>query len=260
MGKEQEISSAAATRTIDEKLEKALENRQSVTAQHLETLEEEVDACVRELLKEIKAQDIDALFTLISHRRDRLPLDTGITDQILSISQQILSFGAAGLGLAVAFVDKEKLAELPYSIQQLLGAGGIFYLELMILSILVLVIYMFQARFRYPFLYSTKLGNTWPYFYYEAISHETPRWFINLKAKRKHARLLYARDFIAFTRRLRAETPRQRLRNELQQYFILMAFMGYAHQFSLQLANAFIYGFVASVTALFVMLGCILMG
>ena len=37
------------------------------------------------------------------------------------------------------------------------------------------------------------------------------------------------------------EQPVDQLRSELVQYFLLVAYQGYSHQFSLRLTNAFIY-------------------
>ena len=54
-------------------------------------------------------------------------------------------------------------------------------------------------------------------------------------------------DFVRFAHRNLSETPVQRLRAELQQYFLLMSYQGYSNQFALHLAAIFYYGFAASL-------------
>jgi hypothetical protein len=60
---------------------------------------------------------------------------------------------------------------------------------------------------------------------------------------------LYAKDMLRFTSRCLGEDKREQLRIELQQYYLLIAYQGYVHQFGLRLANTFLYGFVGSIVA-----------
>jgi hypothetical protein len=198
-----------------------------------------------------------ALIEVIKSRRDRLSLTTGITDQIVGICQQILSFGAAGLALTIGFIDK--LKQFSVLVQKVLTIVGIFYFELVLLSLLVLIWYMLQARFRFPSLYFEKIGNAWPFFYYATIT-PVPRGPIQISSQRFSASVAYANDFARFTDKLFAEDEKLQLRAELQQYFLLISYQAYINQFSLRLASIFTYGFVAALATLVVMICGLLVG
>lgn len=193
----------------------------------------------------------------IKARRERLSLSSGITNQIISICQQILGFGAAGIALTVGFIDKIKQFSIP--VQKSLAIVGIFYSELIVLSLLVLIWYMLQARFRYPSLYFDKIGNAWPFFYYASITPVT-RSPIQTSKQRFVASASYAIDFANFTERVLNEKPKERLRAELQQYFLLMSYQAYVHQFSLRLASVFTYGFLGAVGTALLMFGLLFGG
>jgi hypothetical protein len=229
-------------------------------ASHLSGIEDTVDQYVNEAIHDAvlsvagtqsPPQDsLKAYIDLIRYRREKVPLRTGITDQILGICQQVLAFGAAGLALAIGFLDKVRAFSVP--VQKVLAVGGIFYAELTALSLAVLVWYMFQAHFRYPFLYFKKIGNAGPYFYYASIS-PVPRRPVQFAKARFAAASSYAKDLVRFTRSSFSETEEQQLRNEFQQYFLLMAYSGYIQQFSQRLTNLFFYGFVGAVASASVM-------
>ena len=92
----------------------------------------------------------DQLVERIANRREKLPLESGTVSLITGICQQVLAFGAAGLALALGFADK--LENLSLHIQQLLLTLGVLYASLILVSLVVLVLYVMQARFRYPFI------------------------------------------------------------------------------------------------------------
>lgn len=183
----------------------------------------------------------------IKSRREKLALTSSTTTQIVGICQQILAFGAAGLALSVGFSDKLHTFSLPA--QRVIVLTGIFYVELVGLSLVVLMWYLLQAHFRYPFLYFRKIGNTWPYFYYASISREISRSPVESAKQRFIGGKLYAQDFAKFSRSCLNETPKQRLRSELQQYFLLISYQGYSQQFALRLSNLFSYGFVGAAVS-----------
>ena len=215
----------------------------------IDTLTREI---VEERVKMIDDKRIPELVKEIRTRRDKLSLSSGIKDKIVSISQQILAFGAAGIALSVGFVDKVRF--FSPTIQKSLAIVGIFYAELILLSLLVLIWYLLQARFRYPYLYFDKIGNAWPFFYYATVT-QVPRSPVQFSKSRYLASVSYAKDFVQFADKILSETPKETLRVELQQYFLLMVYQGYAHQFSLRLANIFMYGFTGALTTAIVFFG-----
>ena len=221
--------------------------------EYLPNIEEEARRCLDNLLATLDDAAKNALLEVVKERRGKLPLSTEITVQIIGICQSILAFGAGGLALSLAFIDKA--SNLSVAVQKYLAIAGIFYVELVIVSVLALILYMLQARFRYPFLYFNSIGNAWPWFYYASIQRDVPRSAIQFSRKRLKADELYAQDLITFAEKVLEEDPTERLRNEIQQYFLLMSYQGYVNQFSLRLANFFMYGFVgAFITALIMLL------
>jgi hypothetical protein len=197
------------------------------------------------------------LINIIKGRRERLSLSSGITNQIIGICQQILAFGAAGVALTVGFIDKIK--QFSVLVQKSLAIVGIFYSELVFMSLLVLIWYMLQARFRYPSLYFENIGNAWPFFYYATITPVT-RAPIQTARQRFAASATYAIDFANFTEEVLNEDPKGRLRAELQQYFLLMSYQAYVHQFSLRLASIFTYGLIGAVSTALILFAALFGG
>lgn len=220
----------------------------------LPEIERAANDAVDNLLATLQGKDTakNALLEVVKDRRGKIPLSTGITDQIIGICQSLLAFGAGGLALSLAFIDKASKLSVP--VQKYLAIAGIFYVELVIVSVLTLILYMLQARFRFPFLYFSKSGNAWPWFYYASINPDVPRGAVQFARKRLKASELYAQDLVKFTQRVLEEDDTRRLRNEIQQYFLLMSYQGYVNQFSLRLANLFMYGFVGAFIAALIML------
>jgi hypothetical protein len=187
------------------------------------------------------------LIDIIKSRRERLALSSSTTEQIVGISKQILAFGAAGLALSLGF--GEKFHTFTTNFQKLIALTGIFYIELVLVSLITLIWYLLQAHFRYPFLYLKKIGNSWPYFYYGSIDRKVSRFPLQTAKTRVADGARYAEDFLRFSEVCLKETPRERLRAELQQYFLLISYQGYVQQFALRLSNLFFYGFAGSVVS-----------
>jgi hypothetical protein len=213
----------------------------------LPPIDDQTNADITNLLNGIADDKRKEMLLRIRARRDKLPLSSDITDQVISVCGTLLGFGAAGVGLSVGFADK--IRQLPPIAQKTIVAAGIVYSELAAISLMVLILYMMQARFRYPFLYLKKTGNTWPWFYYATISPSISRRVVQSKQELLHAARSYAADFVTFANKAASETPADELRNELQQYYLLIAYQGYVQQFSLRLTNLFFYGLIASIAA-----------
>lgn len=195
----------------------------------------------------VEDAEISEVVNRIRQRRSLLETDTNITDQIVGISKQVLAFGAGFLTIGLVLSDKA--LSLPILPRRILFLGGAFYLQLVFVAVFVLIMYTLQARFRYPFLSMPKIGNAWPFFYYAAISPGTPRTEIQTHGARKLGGARYAEDLLRFSSNVVSETERDMLRNELQQYFVLMAYQAYNNQFSLRLTNAFIYLIVGATVS-----------
>lgn len=195
-----------------------------------EQIEQTVDSFLQSSTEQ-NVKDPEKIIERIRKRRGMLPLTSDINSEVVGICKQVLAFGAAGLGLSLGFADK--LSSLPTPVQRAIAIGGIVYLEIVLVSLVVLIWYLSQARFRYPFLFFKHIGNSWPWFYYASIDDETPRSPFQLPYQRLLAGYLYARDLVRFTPKVLAETQSDELRVELQQYFLLLSFQGYVNQFLL---------------------------
>jgi len=218
-------------------------------------IEKVADLCIAaHITAKIDLSTDTKLLDSIKARREKLSLSSGITTPIIGISQQMLAFGGAGIALTIGFIDKVRRFE-PI-VQKSLAVVGIFYSELILLSLVVLILYMLQARFRYPSIYFDKIGNAWPFFYYAGIT-PVSRNPLQSSKTRFDASVAYATDFVRFCDRVLDETSQDRLRFELQQYFLLMSYQAYVHQFALRLASLFMYGFIGAVAAAGVMFGLI---
>ena len=216
-------------------------------------IEQQADEFFRKQIQDVPEANLKDLIELVKNRRERLSLSSGITSQIVGICQQLLAFGAAGLALTIGFIDKIRQFSIP--VQKYLALVGIFYFELVLVSLLVLTLYTLQARFRYPSIYFDKIGNAWPFFYYATIT-PVPRFPLQTSRHRFKASAEYAKDLLKFADDVLKEDPRERLQLELQQYFLLMSYQAYVHQFSLRLARLFMYGFAgALVTAVAMLVG-----
>jgi hypothetical protein len=207
-------------------------------------LEEDADRFLQNLLS-LPLPNKAAIVERIRTRRSSLPLSSDITTEVVGICKQVLAFGAAGLGLSLGFADKVTL--LAPGLQKAITIAGIVYLELVLVSMLVLILYLLQARFRYPFLSLERIGNTWPWFYYASIDPKVPRWPLPTQKSRLRGAILYAKDLVRFGDRVVSEDETEELRVELQQYFLLLSYQGYVSQFSLRLTNTFFYGVAGSV-------------
>lgn len=219
----------------------------------VERIEDIVGPCLDRLVANVSESELSKIIERVKDRRDKLPVTSEIYSEVVGVCKQILTFGAAGFALSLGFADK--VIHLPSSIQRLIVVLGIFYLELIATSIIVLLLYLIQARFRYPFLNFARIGNAWPFFYYGSISDEVPRSPLQLAPIKIRGMTLYGADLMRFAKNAVLESPRQQLKMELQQYFLLMSFMGYVHQFSLRLTNIFLYGVTASVVSLLISIG-----
>lgn len=218
----------------------------------MQAIENLVDPVVDAMIQTLDPKRRTALLELIRKRRAGLLLSSSSKTEILGICKQILAFGAAGIGLSIGFSDKFTAAAP--QVQKTVVVGSIFYAEMMLVSLLVMFLYTMQAQFRYPYLYFDKIGNAWPFFYYTSISKGTPRRPWHVKSDLLKGGKLYAEDYLRFADKVISEDDRGEVRAELQQYFLLVSYQGYAHQFSLRLVNTFFYGFAGALVTLVVLI------
>jgi hypothetical protein len=216
-------------------------------ADDLDRIEEEQKARLIAALAIKTTDELDAIIEKVSQRRQQLHVKPEFTPQVVSASQQILSFGAAGLGLLVAFANR--LEEMSPFYLRVVKLTGLFYLDLTVASFLVLILFFFQSRCRYPFLFLKQLGNAVPFFYYETLPRSRWTHWMPLKSAKGvlEANRQYLEGFAKFTDHSLDESKMGRARNELQQCFLLIAYQGYLDQFEMQLTHLFLYTVIAGL-------------
>lgn len=248
--------------------------------EQLVTIENEASSEFERLLSQLSKAQLEGLLETIRARRGLLSSGPAYQNEVVSISKQILTFGAAGIGLTAAFA--KDLNTLPPLFLRVIGVAGLFYLNLIVLSLYSLFVFLWQSRFRYPFLYFRKIGNAVPFFYYQTLSPETPRSTFQTADEKCFAAKLYSDDLLKFLRHLTPDmeemrsdpsTPpsarnadercaplvtndhvqehglrslRRVVRDELQQYFLVIAYQGYTNQYEVRMNNQFLYGFISS--------------
>jgi hypothetical protein len=220
-----------------------------VSMAELDKLEEQISEYIDESIEDWEGRDDCSLSDIrkeLENRRDRLDLSSGITDEVVGISKRILGFGAAGTGLALAFYDK--ISQISFFQKQLIGALSISLLELVFISLLVLIMHLYYQRYRYPFLLSKEIGNFWQYYYYTSLSDDTISYIGGLSNTRKEI-LHYMKNYLSFFEKLKDESEKEKLRGEIQQYFLFIYYQAYSNQFSINIANTFLYGLFASVSS-----------
>ena len=249
-----------------------------VYAAKLDEIESNTEDEINALLAVLGEQQLDTLIETIRVRRGLVDTSAAYGNEVVSTSKQILAFGGAGIGLVAAVAPK--LSDLAPSFLKVVGLAALFYVNLTGLSLFTILRFIWVSRFRYPFLYLRKIGNTIPFFYYQAISPQVPRSMLQTADEKCSAVELYAADFLQFAKHLipnsptqpvavpnsqqkqtpigQIETPdirlkRQVARDELQQYFLLISYQGYVNQFEVRMNNQFFYGLSASIACIVVL-------
>lgn len=243
--------------------------------QKLDEVESPTANTIDELVKGLTEDQLKVLLETVRERRGLIDTNAAYGNEVVSTSKQILAFGGAGIGLVAAAAPK--LADMPPLFLKMLGLAALFYLNLTGLSLFTILRFVWVSRFRYPFLYLRKIGNTIPFFYYQAISSEVPRSTLQTAEEKYLAVKLYAKDFVEFVKHLIPDSSvapavsgypqleqleasveiekadvrlkRRVVRDELQQYFLLISYQGYVNQFEVRMNNQFFYGVSASIAA-----------
>jgi len=221
-----------------------------------DTIDEAADKAVDQILSTIGSDEnrITDLLKRVAHLRT-LGAATGTSadENLIRTCQYLLGFTVAGLTFLLAF--SQRIAALPMPIAKGLWALGLAFALVLLTSVVVLVLHTVQNRFRYPFLYFERIGNPWNWFYYGCISPETPRWpFEWPRQGRFDGAKFYALDLARFVSNAVRETKAAALRSDLQHFFLLMSYQGYALQFELRTQNIFIYGVGAALVGLVLLL------
>lgn len=219
----------------------------------LQAIEERADEEIGRLLA---ANDLDSqegkerlkeLLERLRARRQILHINPQFTPDVVGVCRQILAFGAAGLAVSVAF--SSRIPDLPDVWLRVLTITALAYVNLTATSLYVLALFFAQARTRYPFLYLSRLGNAVPFFYYQTLNRRRTYRFVHTPRGVASANACYVNDLVRFTEYTLNEDLRQQVRNELQQYYLLIVYQGYLDQFELTLVHSFMISSAAGIVA-----------
>lgn len=166
----------------------------------IKEIEDKVDVYINQLLSNLPVSDKEELLKMILDRRKLIDVSPAYKNEVVAISKQILAFGGAGVVLGATFV--KEILNLPDAVLKVGGFFVLFYFDLIILSLYTLFIFLWQSRFRYPFLYLSKIGNTTPYFYYKANLPGTSYDFFQSSLTKKKAIDIYKNGLETFTKYL----------------------------------------------------------
>jgi hypothetical protein len=188
----------------------------------------------------------------VSDRRNALHIKPEFTPEVVGVCKQIVAFGAALLGLAIAFFPR--LTDVAPFWQSVVGAAALLTVNLTGIALFVLVWFFVQARSRYPFLYLERMGNAMPFFYYQTLDrHRSYKPLPSTKGILS-ANRFFLTDLRKFARNLvdEDEDVLTRARHELQQYYLLIVYQGYLDQYEMQLVHIFVYASLASLLSILI--------
>jgi hypothetical protein len=211
-------------------------------------VDKQTDDCMVKLLNGVDhAEVIRSIHARVNELREMGAgqQDPHIDEPLVRSCQYLLGFSVASLTFLILF--SQRLAGLPTMLAKVLIVAGLAFSMLLVTSLVVLIVHVMQGRFRYPFLFLDRSGNPWNWFYYGSISPETPFGFLGLRRWRVSGVTAYATDLTRFSARIIQEPPEGALRADIQHLFLLMSYQAHNHQFSVQLANMFVYGVATSL-------------
>jgi hypothetical protein len=187
-------------------------------------------------LDETKAKEIDeSTLKIIDHVHLRVSYTEGKRKAALELGLAFLTFSVA---------SSVFLAE--YN-PQLLSIVSVFLIGLFIVSSLEIVLYIWQARFKRPFV---EAARTWKWFYHYCIDPKLPVGPFLCRQKREESKRGYLEGLYMYTKNTLATTHQTRLRQDIEQLFILLTTERLKNEFLKQLQGVIGYGFLASMFAL----------
>lgn len=224
-----------------------------MSADEIHELERAVEADILRLIRDAGQNSLDYLIEKIRKRRALLAIKPEFTPEVVGIAKQIIAFGGAGFGFVITFGHS-----IPSNLGPLTVGLALLYVNITLVSMLVLVWFFLQARTRYPWLYLERLGNSEQYFYYSAVP--TTYKYKPLFTSRQLAKSLdvYLQNLSRFAGVAVKESKVDELKSELMQYHLLVFYQGYLDQYEQQLTHLALYGFLAS--ALCAVVGASLFG
>jgi hypothetical protein len=228
--------------------------REDHWAAEIKKIEDQVDIDIESLIAAKTDTEIKAIIAKVKERRANLFVQPEFTSIVVGICGQILGFGSAGFALILGFGDK--ISGLSGFFKHTLTLLGLFYIDMIVISLITLIWFFLQSRARYPFLYLNKLGNTIPYFYYETLRRDRKNklWMPLQSAKTVYeSNSNYLDDFKGYVQYNMDEDKKKQLKTELQQFYVLVNYQGFLDAFEMQLDHIFLYGLIGSIVSIIIL-------
>lgn len=223
--------------------------RAQTVPEQISNRETELDAEISKAIKQagqrgVRGENLTYLIEKIRKRRALLAIKPEFTPEVVGIAKQIIAFGGAGFGFVLTF--GQQITNLSTVTIML----ALFYVNITVVSMIILTWFFFQARTRYPWLYLDRMGNSDQYFYYNAVPLDyqyRPFYLWRRSTKLGDDLNRYLDNLSAFAMRSISETKSEELKNEVIQYHLLVFYQGYLDQYEQQLTHIALYGFLASM-------------
>lgn len=224
---------------------------------------DQVEASLQTLVAQLQGRSAEEVAALRQDVKDMIEFVTkrseaadGERFKYLQSSLQIIGFVLVIFSLALTGLDKIT-AWGPWALSILLSLAFSLVVAAMG-SVVIVLTYFAQARFRYPFIYYRQLGNAWRWFYYANIKADTPEGefiYRNVDYQQRYARN-YADGLEAYVTRYVNDPLRLQIIDDLRQLFLLMAHDRYKQRFKQHMVHAALYtGFTAGAAFLGGLLG-----
>jgi len=187
-------------------------------------------------LKEKEAVKIDeSTLKIIDHVHTRVSYTESKRKSSLEIGLAFLTFSVA-LGVLLTNYLKE-LFTLLFP----------FITSLSIIGFIELSLYILQERFKRPFI---ETARTWRWFYHYCIDPELPVGPLLNYEKRQKSKQGYLEGLFKYAKNTLDTNPRTRLRQDIEQLFILLTTERLKNEFLKQQQGVLFYGVIASLFSL----------
>src|SRR5687768_651594 len=110
----------------------------------LEQLEKTAEDAAKATIAALKPEEWIEMVRWLQERRKGLPMAAAYDNKVVTVATTFLGLGAAGIALVAGFI--EKLVNLPPPIPLMLGGMGVAYVNLFVVSLYILLAFVWQAR------------------------------------------------------------------------------------------------------------------
>jgi len=189
-----------------------------------------------ELFKGLKTDEAekidDSTLRIIDHAARRVEYTEGKRKATLEISLGLITFSVLLIGLVYQYFNQWFILFLP-SVASLAFIG-----------VLNIVLYVFQERFKRPFI---EVAKTWRWFYHYCIDPNVPLGPFLSSCEKEKSKQGYLDGLFIYAQNTIDTTPQTRLRQDIEQLFILLTTERLKNEFLKRQQGVLGYGILASL-------------